>query len=85
MAGMTSYNNGLQYTSVATAVADTETEARAFMVTDDTSGNNVEVQTSSMSSGVVLYCTKGVIYPIGGGSMQILSDSTTADTIVFLK
>ena len=80
-----SYNDSIQYTWAEAAVADTPAEIRAFIVTDDTSGNVVEIQTSSMSAGVSLYCVKGVIYPIGGPSFQVLSANTTADSVVFLR
>jgi hypothetical protein len=80
-----SRNDGLQYGWCATAVADTPTEARAFMVTDDTSGNAVEIKVDATATAVVLYCNKGQIYPIGGPAMQIVSTNTTADTVVFLR
>ena len=76
-------NDGLQYGWCATAVADTPTEARAFMVTDDTSGNDVEIKIDA--TAVVLHCNKGQIYPIGGPAMQVISTNTTADTVVFLR
>lgn len=78
------YNNGLNYNTLVSITPNDSTELnlRAIQVTDDTSGNAVAIKIGDMASSVVMYCTKGVIYPVGGKDIIVLSTGTTADTII---
>ena len=79
------HNDGLQYTRAlsVTKSDSTELDIRAFMVGG---AGDVAIQTASMDAAVTLTgCLAGVIYPIGGGAIKIMSTNTTATSIVGLR
>ena len=82
---MSKFNNdGIGYTSAAAVTPNnsTELDINAFFVGV---GGDVAIQTASMAAAVTLKnCISGVIYPIQGKAIKIMSTNTTATNIVGL-
>ena len=79
------YNNGINYTHIqsVTKSDSTELKIRAFMVGV---AGDVAVQTGSMDAAVTIPgCLVGVVYPVAGNAVKIMSTNTTATGIIGLR